>query len=250
MLASKKWPLVGPLAPKGFFLHNAPMQEFCSLADGRPLGIWVARPQGTPKGCLVVLHEAFGVTPHMERVCAEYAREGYLCAAPAMLMHASGQPVGVVLPQNKEGLDEGRRLIMATPIPMWLAMMQAVVNWAAAQGLSSATLGYCWGGSCAYLGGAQIPELKAAICYYGGMLAELTAQGQPQCPTLVHLATEDRYIPLEATLKAFAHYHPAASVHVYEADHGFNRDDGKTFERLASSLAKARTLEILNKAFT
>ncbi len=226
------------------------MQEFCSLADGRPLGIWVARPQGTPKGCLVVLHEAFGVTPHMERVCAEYAREGYLCAAPAMLMHASGQPVGVVLPQNKEGLDEGRRLIMATPIPMWLAMMQAVVNWAAAQGLSSATLGYCWGGSCAYLGGAQIPELKAAICYYGGMLAELTAQGQPQCPTLVHLATEDRYIPLEATLKAFAHYHPAASVHVYEADHGFNRDDGKTFERLASSLAKARTLEILNKAFT
>jgi carboxymethylenebutenolidase len=223
------------------------MQEFCRMADGRDLGIWVARPQSKPKGCLVVLHEAFGVTPHMQRVCTEYAAEGYLCAAPAMLMHASGKAEGVVLPQNKEGLDEGRKLIMATPIPQWVAMIQAVVNWAAAQGLNSATLGYCWGGSCAYLGGAQIPELKAAISYYGGMLAELTAQAQPKCPTLVHLATADRYIPLEATLKAFAHYHPEAAVHVYEADHGFNRDDGKTYDKLASGLAKARTLEILNK---
>ncbi len=225
------------------------MQEFCTLADGRSLGIWVARPTTPPKGCLVVLHEAFGVTPHIQRICADYATHGYVCAAPAMLMHASGQPTGVVLPQNKEGLDAGRDLIMATPIPEWVAMMQAVVNWAAAQRLASATLGYCWGGSCAYLGGAKIPELKAAVAYYGGMLAELTAQGQPKCPTLVHLATEDRYIPLEATLKAFAHHHPAASVHVYEADHGFNRDDGKTFQPLSSALAKARTLEFLDKSF-
>jgi carboxymethylenebutenolidase len=225
------------------------MQEFCTLADGRQLGIWVARPATAPKGCLVVLHEAFGVTPHIERVCAEYATEGYLCAAPAMLMHASGRPEGVVLPQNKEGLEAGRKLIMATPLPQWVAMIQAVVTWAAGQGLASATLGYCWGGSCAYCAGAQIPALKAAVAYYGGMLAELTAQGQPTCPTLVHLATADRYIPLEATLKAFAHHHPQALVHVYEADHGFNRDDGKTFDKLASQLAKARTLELLNKAF-
>jgi len=225
------------------------MQEFCTLEDGRSLGIWVTRPVDAPRGCLIILHEAFGVTPHIQRVCAAYAQAGYLCAAPAMLMHATGQPTGVVLPQTKAGLEEGRKLIMATPRAQWVEMIQAVVAWAAAQGLPSATLGYCWGGSCAYWGGSQIPTLKAAVAYYGGMLAELAAQGQPACPTLIHLATLDRYIPLEPTRQAFARHHPQAVVHVYEADHGFNRDDGKTYNHAASQLARARTLEFLEKAF-
>ncbi len=225
------------------------MQTFCTMADGRSLGLWVTKPSHPPRAGLMILHEAFGVTPHIQRVCAAYTAQGYLCAAPAMLMVGSGRPEGVVLPQNKEGLDEGRKLIMATPIPAWVAMMQATHDWLTAQGVASAALGYCWGGSCAYLAGVHLKGLKASVAYYGGMLGELAAQAQPACPTLIHLATADRYIPIKETCQALAHHHPAATVHVYEADHGFNRDDGKAFDAAASLLARQRTDDFLTKAF-
>jgi carboxymethylenebutenolidase len=209
----------------------------------------VAMPAGQAKGVLAVLHEAFGVTPHMESVCAQYAAAGYVCVAPALYAWASGKPAGEVLPQDKSGLDAGRELILATSLPQLVATVAAIGAWGAQQGLKLGTLGYCWGGSVAYFAASQLPQVQASVAYYGGMLAELTAKAQPKCRTLVHLATQDRYIPLRETCAAFAAHHPAATVQVYEADHGFNRDDGKTYDEAAAGLAKQRTLELLAEVF-
>lgn len=196
----------------------------------------------------MVLHEAFGVTPHIERVCAQYSAYGFVCAAPALLMPATGQPHGVVLPQNKQGLDEARRLIIGTERRDLYAMIQATAAWGTKQNLPAAAVGYCWGGSCAYVAGVVVPELKAAVSYYGGQLAQLCAEAQPKCPTLIHLASADRYIPIGAATAALAEHHPAAKVHIYDADHGFNRDDGKTFNPAAATLAFQRSLDFINQS--
>src|SRR4051794_24673944 len=52
----------------------------------------VARPDGTPKGGIVVVQEAFGLTDHIRRVTPRLADAGWLAVAPA-LFHRSGSPV-------------------------------------------------------------------------------------------------------------------------------------------------------------
>ncbi len=211
----------------------------------------VAMPTGDykdkPRGCVVVLHEAFGVTPHIERVCADFSEQGYAVIAPAMLALAVGKPEGVVLRQNKDGLDEARRLIESTDKAELLALVKACVAWGKGQGLKVAVCGYCWGGSVAYASAAQLPEIDACVCYYGGQIHVICAEMQSQCPTVVHLAREDRYIPIEEALTALKAHDPRAEVHVFEADHGFNRDDGVTYDVGAAMVARRLTLDVFSQ---
>lgn len=207
----------------------------------------VAMPEGAPRGCVVVLHEAFGVTAHMMRVCEDFAEQGYAVIAPAMLSIAMGKPEGVVLAQNKAGLDKARDLIEATDKAMLTDLVAACVAWGKAQGLKVGVVGYCWGGSVAYFSAARIPELAACVSYYGGMIQDFAKEAQPTCPTLVNLAALDRYIPVAEAVAALKTYHPAAQVEVFEADHGFNRDDGVTFDAGAAFVARRLTLDMFLK---
>ena len=220
-------------------------------AGGKEFAGYVAMPPkdftGKLRGCVVVLHEAFGVTPHIKRVCEDFADQGYAVIAPAMLSLATGKPEGKVLGQTKAGLDEARELIGQTDDTELLALIEACVAWGKAQELKVAVCGYCWGGSVAYASAAQLPQIDACVCYYGGKIHELAAQMQPKCATLVHLAKLDRYIPIEAAVTALATYNQAAHVEVYEADHGFNRDDGVTFDMGAAMVARRLTLDVFDK---
>lgn len=215
-------------------------------AGGREFVGHVARPDEgvTPRGCVVVLHEAFGVTPHIKRVCEDFAGQGYMVIAPAMLSLALNDPQGAVLPQNKNGLDEARRLIEGTDQTELMQLVRACTAWGQAQGLKVATCGYCWGGSVSYMAASHDPSIAACVSYYGGQLQHLAALAQPECPTLVHLAQLDRYIPIAEATASLAMHHPAAHVEVYEADHGFNRDDGVTFDPGAALVARRLTLDM------
>jgi carboxymethylenebutenolidase len=215
---------------------------------GQAVWGYVAEPEGTPRGCLVVLHEAFGVTPHIRRVCEDYAKEGYVAVAPALLALATGTPEGAVLPVDLAGFERGRELIMKISKDQIVEAVRAFVGWGAARGLRVGVVGFCWGGSCSYLAASRLPEIAACSSYYGGYLWEIVAEGQPGCPRMVHLARLDRYIPLEKTVAAFAAHDPGCEVHVYEADHAFNRNDSKTWEPESARLARARTLEMFAKS--
>ena len=219
-------------------------------AGGKAFENYVARPEeGTPlHGCVVVLHEAFGVTDHIKRVCDDFAGQGYVALAPAMHAFSVGKPEGVVLPVNKAGLDEARQLIGRTAREDIVALVAACVAWAAEQGLKAGLCGFCWGGSVAYLGASHVPGVAACISYYGGQMAQLAAEAQPTCPTLVHLAAHDRYIPLDEARESLAANHPAAQVQIFDADHGFNRDDGVSYDPGVALVARRMTLDVLEKA--
>ncbi|NBV54640.1 MAG: dienelactone hydrolase family protein [Proteobacteria bacterium] len=216
---------------------------------GHTFYAYTAQPTGQPKGTVIILHEAFGVTPHIEWVCQQYAQLGYLALAPALLSWATGNPQGEVLAQDKAGLDRGRDLILATKPEQVVETVATCAQHAAGQGLKAAVIGYCWGGSVAYLTASQLPQIAACSAYYGGRLAEIVKWGQPTCPRIVHLATQDRYIPLQETIAAFKQHDPHCPVHIYQADHGFNRHDGKTYHQPSADLALSRTLAILTQAF-
>jgi carboxymethylenebutenolidase len=108
----------------------------------------------------------------------------------------------------------------------------------------TAAVGYCWGGTLAYLAACELP-LACAVVYYGRVGDYL--ERKPRCPMMFHYGTEDKSIPLEDVARLRAAL-PAATVHIYEgAGHGFNCELRASYHEEAAALARTRTLEFLNR---
>ncbi|HXY93868.1 MAG TPA: dienelactone hydrolase family protein, partial [Acidimicrobiia bacterium] len=60
-----------------------------STPDG-PMDLYVATPDGQPKGAVIVIQEAFGVNDHIQDVARRFATEGYYAVAPAIFHRAGG----------------------------------------------------------------------------------------------------------------------------------------------------------------
>src|SRR5690606_29767155 len=109
-----------------------------------------------------------------------------------------------------------------------------------------AVIGYCWGGTVAWVAAAQIAKLSAAIAYYpGGLVAN--AALQPQCPTMLQLGEQDKSPPADAAREVIAK-HPTVLAYFYPAGHGFNCDQRGSFDKDSSTQATARSLAFLELA--
>src|SRR3546814_5524707 len=90
-----------------------------------------------------------------------------------------------------------------------------------------AVVGYCWGGSVAWLAACR-HNLAAAVCYYGGNIHECRNE-TPSCPVMFHFGEEDASIPMEQ-VKEIGAAHPKQELFTYPAGHGFNRSEEHTSE--------------------
>lgn len=219
------------------------MGSFVQLAgaDGFHCPAYVAHPAGQPKGGLVVLQEIFGVNSHIRSVADGYAAEGYLAVAPSTFHRVKA---GVELGYTEADMGEGMALktaVEALPAPGVLADIQAAIDHAA-QGGKVGIVGYCWGGLLTWRAACTLQGLSAAVPYYGGgMTTPDEMARQEQVPTLAHFAEQDRWIPLDG-VEAFRRAHPAVTVHLYPAHHGFNCDQRGAWDAPSAALARERTL--------
>ncbi len=221
------------------------MGSFVELkaADGFGFPAYVAQPQGTPKGAVVVLQEIFGVNSHIRSVADGYAADGYLAVAPSTF-HRVQQ--GVELGYTEDDMKAGFGLKMAVealPAPGVMQDIQAAVDHAAAvSGKKVGIVGYCWGGLLTWRAACGLSGISAAAPYYGGgMTAEADARRQPLCPVMAHFGDQDHWIPLD-TVEAFRAAQPGVAVHVYGANHGFNCDQRGSYHAESAALARERTL--------
>ncbi len=107
-------------------------------------------------------------------------------------------------------------------------------------------IGFCMGGTAAFLAACRLNGLKAAVGYYGGQIAKF-ADEKPKCPVQLHFGEKDAGIPL-SDVEIVKQKQPQAEVYVYpEAQHGFHCDERASFQKEASTLAWQRTLEFLAK---
>jgi carboxymethylenebutenolidase len=208
-----------------------------TAADGHSLDAYLARPDGEAKGRVVVIQEIFGVNAHVREVCDGYAADGYTALAPAMFDRVES---GVELGYDQDGMARGRAIRAEVPWNAAEADVAAARDYLAGEG-PVAIVGYCWGGSIAFMG-ATMGGFACASGYYGGQIIDILDR-KPQVPTMLHFGTEDAGIPM-SDVDAIRAAHPNAIIHTYEgAGHGFNCDHRGSYDEESARIARARTLE-------
>jgi carboxymethylenebutenolidase len=213
-------------------------------SDGHELGAYRADPAGQPKGGVVVIQEIFGVNSHIRNLCDRLAAEGYVAVAPAIFdRHQRDFQSGY----SPDEVAEARKFI---PQLNWDNVMkdtQVAVDLLRKEG-KVAIVGFCLGGTVAFLGATRVPGLSAAVGFYGGRIVGF-ADEKPQCPTQLHFGEEDQGIPL-TDVETIKQKRPEVEVYVYPgAGHGFNCDERASYNAESAKLAWGRTLDFLKKGF-
>jgi carboxymethylenebutenolidase len=206
-----------------------------------PIRAWRSDPEGRPRAGIVVIQEIFGVNSHIRVVTDRFAVDDYLAIAPAVFDHAEpGFDVGY------DGESRARGIAIVSKIDRVQTMrdVAAAID-VAKEGGKVGIVGYCFGGSIAWAAACRLPDLSAAVGYYGGQILAMKDM-QPRVPTMLHFGEKDQHIPI-AGVRELAALHPDVPVHIYPADHGFNCDQRESFDAPSAALAWTRTLEFFRK---
>lgn len=212
-----------------------------TAADGHRLRAWAAEPDTAARGALVVLQEIFGVNAHVRSVCDRYAASGWRAVAPSLFDRAVD-----AMPEigyGPDGVALGRELKGRVADASALLDVQATIDHLVAQGLPVAVVGFCWGGTLAWLAAARLHGLQAAIAYYGTNIAG-HLDATPRVPMLLHFGAQDTHIPAEHVAQIAAAF-PQVERYVYPAGHGFACDARAAHHPPSAELAGARTAVFL-----
>ncbi len=212
-----------------------------TAADGHTFATYRADPDGKPRGAIVVVQEIFGVNGHMRRVTDGFAAEGYVALSPALFDRTKR---GVELGYDPAAIAAGRELRGAVGDDGPLADIQATID-LAAQDAKVAVIGYCWGGTLAYLAATRLKGISCAVGYYGGGIAA-AAHEKTRVPVMLHFGDSDQSIPLNDVEKVRA-AHPEITIHLYKAGHGFNCDERGSHDAASAKVARERTLGFLRE---
>ncbi|MBX3454948.1 dienelactone hydrolase family protein [Ferrovibrio sp.] len=219
------------------------MGTFVTLqtADKQSIAAYLAKPAGKPRGGLVICQEIFGVNNHIRKVVDGYAADGFLAIAPALFDRVEKN---VELQYDQAGIAAGVALMKQASLDNALLDVRAAMAQVAEAG-KTGVLGYCWGGTVSWAAACRVDGVAAAVAYYGGGIGNLLSE-KPRCPILTHFGNQDQSIPMDVVEKVKAG-HPDAIVHVYDAGHGFNCDERGSYNAASADLARARSIEFLNK---
>lgn len=210
-------------------------------SDGFKLGAYRADPAGKPKGAIVLVQEIFGVNHHIKAVADGYAADGYAVIAPAYFDRVQKNfDVGY----SQADMEQARAIPPKMDWGKVAADTQAAVNELKAAG-KVAVIGYCWGGTVAWLSACKVDGVAGAVAYYGGGVPGMVGD-KPRVPVMFHWGEKDHAIPMDAVKKVEA-AHPTAQSFVYPAGHGFNCDERGSFDAGSAKQARERTLEFLKK---
>jgi carboxymethylenebutenolidase len=213
-----------------------------TASDGFQLGGYRADPTGTPKAAIVVIQEIFGVNHHIRAVCDRVAGAGYVAIAPAIFDRIEPD---FQCGYSPDEIAVARKFVAN---PDWAAMLldtQAAVDAVKSVG-PVGIIGFCLGGSIAYVAATKLSGLSVAVGYYGGAVVRF-ADDKPKVPTQLHFGEKDAGIPLTdvETIKA---KRPDVEVFIYPgAQHGFHCDERASYDKTSADIAWPRSLGFFAK---
>ena len=213
--------------------------------SGEPMKAYVARPKKQTKyGTVVVIHENRGLNTHIEDVARRAAQSGFLAIAPNALAPLGGTPAVE---------DEARTLFTKLNQDETKQNFINVFTYLKTRNDSNgrySCVGFCWGGGMANTLAVNVPELKAAVAFYGRQAA---ASDVPKIKAAIQL----HYASLDERINAgIAAYEEALKannikyeLYMYEGvNHAFHNDTaGQRYNAEAAKLAWGRTIEFFKK---
>jgi carboxymethylenebutenolidase len=192
---------------------------------------------------ILVVHENRGLNPHIEDIARRLALENFVAFAPDALAPLGGYPGNEdkarELFQKLDQTKTREDFVAAT------AVLEARPECTGRVGV----VGFCYGGSIANMLATRIPDLGAAVPFYGSQPAAADVPNI-KAPLLIHYAGIDERInagwpAYEAALKA---NNVKYTAHIYEgAQHGFNNDTTPRFDEKSARLAWQRTVDFFNQ---
>lgn len=206
---------------------------------------YLARPadaKGKLPGVLVV-HENRGLNPYIEDVARRLGVAGYLALAPDELTPLGGYPG-----DDDKGRDMQAKLDQKKMLEDWYAAAMFLKSNPACTG-KIGVVGFCYGGSVTNALAVRIPDLAAAVPFYG-MQPSAEDTAKIKAPLLIHYGGLDERVDAgwpawETALKAD---HVTYTAYIYQgANHGFHNDTTPRYDKDAATLAWSRTLEFFDK---
>ncbi|HEY8359057.1 MAG TPA: dienelactone hydrolase family protein [Ramlibacter sp.] len=202
---------------------------------------YLARPAsaaGARLPMVLVIHENRGLNPHIEDITRRLALDGFMAFAPDALTPLGGYP----------GDEDKARTVFATlDQAKTREDFLASAAWLRARADGNGNMGavgFCYGGGMAHWLATRLPDLNAAVPFYGNSPAPEEA-AKVKAPLLVHLAAVDERInaawpAYEAALKAAGVKH--TMVQYPGTQHGFNNDTTPRYDAAAAKQAWDRTV--------
>jgi carboxymethylenebutenolidase len=211
-----------------------------TASDGHTLSAYRAEPPGDARAGIVIIQEVFGVNDHVRGVCDGYAADGYTVVAPALFDRVRQ---GVELGYDGDDLAHGRDLRGELGWDNPLLDVEAAAATLRSAG-KVAVIGYCFGGSVAWLAATRL-TVDAAVGYYGGQVADFITE-EPRCPVLLHFGETDAFIPMESVHRVQKR-RPGIPLYTYPAGHGFNCESRADYHEESAKLARQRTLDFIRQ---
>ena len=195
---------------------------------------------------VLVVHENRGLNPHIEDIARRVALEGYIAFAPDALFPLGGYPG-----------DEDKARELFGKLDQTKTRADMVEATRVLEKHPSATgkvgvVGFCYGGGIANYLATVLPDLDAAVPFYGQQAPAADAK-KIKAPLMIHDAEKDERIlagwpAYEEALKAnkvnYQHF-------IYPGtQHGFNNDTTPRYDEAAAKLAWQRTMDFFKKHLT
>jgi len=219
--------------------------EYPSPQGSGTIRAYLARPANSSGNLpgVVVIHENRGLNPHIKDVARRTGLAGFLALAPDALTPLGGYPGN-----DDDGRALQRELDRGKMTEDFVAAALHLKSHPECSGRIG-VVGFCFGGGMANTLAVRLPDLAAAVPFYGGQPA---AEDVPKikAPLLLHYGELDARVnagwpDYETALKANGVTYTA---HIYGgANHGFHNDTTPRYDQAAATLAWQRTIDFFNQ---
>ncbi|MDT8760744.1 dienelactone hydrolase family protein [Sphingomonas psychrotolerans] len=205
---------------------------------------YVAEPEGTPRGAIVVIQEIFGVNPGIRKKCDTWAADGYLAVAPDLFWRL--EPGIELDPDVPEQMQQAFAWMNQFDQGKGIEDIEATIKAARKQigGGKVGVVGYCLGGRLAFMCATRT-DSDASVGYYGVGIDNLLGEKHAIAnPVLLHIAGADHFVTpdIQARMHEGLDDHPKVTLYDYPGeDHGFAAEMGNRRSDAAARLADERT---------
>ncbi len=217
-----------------------------SPKGGKSIKGLLAKPTSAKKKKLpgvLVVHENRGLNPHIEDVGRRAALAGFISLSPDALTPLGGYP----------GTDDEGRTMQSKRdrneiLEDFIAAFYHLKNHKECNG-KVGVVGFCFGGWVSNMMAVRVPELKAAVPFYGGQ-PPLEEVPKINSPLLIHYASLDTRVNegWPNYEKALIENKKVYTMHMYEnTNHGFHNDTTPRYDKAAAELAWQRTVDFFTK---